>query len=102
MTKNTTLNLRVDPIVKEQAEEVLSKLGIPMSTAINMYLRKIYLTKGIPFTMEIPQFPKEINSDLMSKLELQEKLYKGYEDYLSGNVKNAKVVFDEIKKKHSM
>ena len=40
MTKNTTLNLRVDSLVKEQAEEILNQLGIPMSTAINMYLRK--------------------------------------------------------------
>ena len=34
MEKTTTLNLRVNPTVKEKAEEVLSKLGIPMSTAI--------------------------------------------------------------------
>lgn len=102
MTKNTTLNLRVDSLVKEQAEEILNQLGIPMSTAINMYLRKIYLTKGIPFTMELPQFPYEVNADAMSTLELHEKLNKGYEDYLLGNVKEASVVFDEIKKKYSL
>lgn len=102
MTKNTTLNLRVDSLVKEQAEEILNQLGIPMSTAINMYLRKIYLTKGIPFTMELPQFPYEVNADAMSTLELHEKLNKGYEDYRSGNVKEASVVFDEIKKKYSL
>ena len=49
MEKTATLNLRVNPAVKENAEAVLSKLGIPMSTAINMYLNQISLTGGIPF-----------------------------------------------------
>ncbi len=31
MEKSTILNLRVDPIVKKRAEDVLSRLGIPMS-----------------------------------------------------------------------
>ena len=31
---DTTLNLRVNPTVKQQAEDVLKQLGIPMATAI--------------------------------------------------------------------
>ena len=38
MEKTATLNLRVNPTVKEQAEIVLSRLGVPMSTAINLSL----------------------------------------------------------------
>lgn len=38
MKKSATLNLRVNPVVKARAESVLSQLGIPMSTAIDMYL----------------------------------------------------------------
>ena len=49
MEKTATLNLRVNPMVKERAEAVLSKLGVPMSTAIDMYLNQISLTGGIPF-----------------------------------------------------
>jgi len=30
MEKTATLNLRVNPIVKERAEEVLSRLGVPI------------------------------------------------------------------------
>ncbi len=52
MEKTATLNLRVNPAVKENAEAVLSKLGIPMSTAINMYLNQISLTGGIPFPVQ--------------------------------------------------
>ena len=40
MEKTMTLNLRVNPTVKQQAEDVLKQLGIPMATAIDMYLRR--------------------------------------------------------------
>lgn len=38
MGKTATLNIRVNPDVKENAESVLAQLGIPMATAIDMYL----------------------------------------------------------------
>ena len=34
MEKTATLNLRVNPTVKERAEKVLSQLGVPMSTCL--------------------------------------------------------------------
>lgn len=46
MEKTATLNLRVNPVTKDRAEAVLTKLGIPMSTAIDMYLNQISLTDG--------------------------------------------------------
>ena len=51
MEKTATLNLRVNPVTKDRAEAVLTKLGIPMSTAIDMYLNQISLTGGIPFAV---------------------------------------------------
>lgn len=40
MGKTVTLNLRVSPDAKQGAEAVLKQLGIPMSTAIDLYLRQ--------------------------------------------------------------
>ena len=51
MGKTATLNLRVNPDVKEKAENVLAQLGIPMATAIDMYLKQISLVGGIPFSV---------------------------------------------------
>ena len=48
MGKTATLNIRVNPDVKENAESVLAQLGIPMATAIDMYLKQISLVGGIP------------------------------------------------------
>lgn len=97
MEKTTTLNLRVNPNVKKSAEEVLSKLGIPMSVAIDMYLNQIVLTQGIPFSVTLP---KSINADLMSKEELLDTLQKGYESGLNGYVRDAKTVFQSFNEDH--
>lgn len=77
MEKTATLNLRVNPEVKRKAEEVLNALGVPMSTAIDMYLKQISLTGGIPFPITLPTPLKEINADLMTKDEIIAKIKQG-------------------------
>ena len=93
MEKTATLNLRVNPIVKQRAEEVLSCLGIPMSTAIDMYLKQITLTGGIPFTVALPKAPQSINTDMMSVEEIHTELQKGYDDIDAGRVQDAASAF---------
>jgi addiction module antitoxin, relB/dinJ family len=87
MEKTATLNLRVNPTVKEQAEIVLSRLGVPMSTAINMYLNQISLTGGIPFAVTLPKAPEDINADVMTDEEIHAKLQNGYDNVKAGRVK---------------
>ena len=100
MEKSATLNLRVNPNVKERAEAVLSRLGVPMSTAIDMYLNQISLTGGIPFTVTLPKAPDEINADLMTDEQIHAKLQKGYEDMEAGRVQNASSAFAEFRENH--
>ena len=52
MARTANVFARVEPEVKEQAEQVLERLGIPMSNAVGMFLRQIVLQRGIPFEME--------------------------------------------------
>ena len=47
MGKSATLNLRINPTLKQDAESVLSRLGIPMSTAVDMFLNQRFLKKLI-------------------------------------------------------
>lgn len=97
MEKTTTLNLRVNPTVKQRAEDVLTRLGIPMSTAINMYLNQISLTGGIPFDVILPKAPQTINADMMSVEEIHEKLQEGYDDIEEGKVKDAATAFAKFR-----
>lgn len=100
MEKTATLNLRVNPNVKVRAEEVLARLGIPMSTAIDMYLNQISLTGGIPFAVTLPKAPSSVNADIMTVEELQEKLQRGYDDIEAGRVRSAASAFADFREKH--
>ena len=100
MEKTATLNLRVNPEVKLKAEEVLEQLGIPMSTAINIYLKQIYLTGGIPFAVTLPKVPDNINADLMDINELYAKIEEGLDDIKNGRVQDAAAAFRDFRESH--
>ena len=101
MGKNTTLNLRVNPDVKRRAEEVLSKLGMPMSTAIDIYLKQIAMVGGIPFAVTLPKAPVTINADLMTIDDIHAKLKEGYSDIEKGNVQDASAAFRKFRETHT-
>ncbi|MEW5953936.1 MAG: type II toxin-antitoxin system RelB/DinJ family antitoxin [Bacillota bacterium] len=54
MPKSSSIYTRVEPEIKEQAEQILSKLGIPVANAINLFLHQVVLRKGIPFSVTLP------------------------------------------------
>ena len=101
MEKTATLNLRVNPQLKSRAESVLSQLGIPMSTAIDMYLNQIALTGGIPFAVTLPKAPESVNADVMTNDELKAKLLKGYDDIDAVNVHDAETAFEKFRENHA-
>lgn len=74
MQKSATLNLRVDPDVKQAAESVLSQLGLSMSTAIDIFLRQVALTGSIPFKVALAEAPRAVDADAMGDAELREKI----------------------------
>lgn len=100
MEKSVTMNLRVNPVVKQQAEKILKQLGVPMATAIDMYLRQITLTGGIPFSVSLPAAPHSINADDMSVAELRATLQEGYEDMQNGNAVDAASAFASFREAH--
>ncbi|WP_373576453.1 type II toxin-antitoxin system RelB/DinJ family antitoxin [Parafannyhessea umbonata] len=84
MEKTATLNLRVNPQVKKQAEAILDQLGIPMSTAVTMYLRQIALTGGIPFALTVPAAPRSVDPSAMTDDELSRLLKNRLDEAESG------------------
>ena len=97
MEKTMTLNLRVNPEVKKNAEEVLSQLGMSMSTAIDIYLRQISLNQGIPFPIAIPNAPKSMNTDEMTAKEIRALLQEGLDDINAGKVQDASEAFAKFR-----
>ena len=52
--KTANVNTRMKLDIKQQAEEILDRLGIPRSVAIDMYYRQIIAHNGIPFSLTLP------------------------------------------------
>jgi len=101
MEKNATLNIRINPDVKRSAEIVLSQLGVPMATAVDIFLKQVTLTGGIPFAITLPKTPESINADRMSVPQIREKLAEGFLDVESGRVQSAREAFKRFKGSHT-
>lgn len=49
------LQVRLPENLRVEADRVLDEIGIDMSTAIRVYLRKVVQTRSIPFSLEASQ-----------------------------------------------
>ena len=65
--KDSTVSARVENNIKNEAEEILQKLGVPVSVVINSLYRQIIYHHGVPFSLTVPADPKTI--DTISKTE---------------------------------
>lgn len=56
----TTIQVRTQEKTKKNAQRVLKKLGLDLSTAINMFLEQIIIHGGIPFPLLLMKKDKGI------------------------------------------
>jgi len=54
MSKTAVITARIEPEIKEEAEKVLSEIGLSMSKAVTLYLRQIVYQQAIPFELRLP------------------------------------------------
>lgn len=84
MEKSATIQARINPEVKREAQKILSQLHISMSEAIAMYLTQITLHKGIPFEIKIPN---ELTQNTLKESEDGKNLHR---------VDNVNDLFEEL------
>ena len=49
MARTAVLNLRIEPEVKADAEELFSSFGLTVTDAVNVFLRQSLMRGGFPF-----------------------------------------------------
>ena len=64
--------VRIDEELKRQSVELFSRLGIDMSSAVNMFLKQCVMRGGLPFAVEIPQY----RADVLEAMEEARKISK--------------------------
>lgn len=83
MAATSSVSVRMDTALKENAEQILSELGISASGAVQMFYRQIVLHRGLPFELTLPQVkPTAIGG--MNREELDMELQKGMASLKAG------------------
>lgn len=73
--KTANVTARIQPDIKETAEAILERLGIPVSVFIDMTYRQVIMHDGVPFSLEIPNKLK--TRDSISEAEFNKMMEKG-------------------------
>ncbi len=97
MAKSASVYARIDPVLKEQAEMILSALGIPTSNAIDMFFKQIVLKKGLPFEVRLP-YEKPVCIGALSEEEMNAEIEKGYADIQAGRTKPLEQAIAEMRR----
>lgn len=68
MTNSAQVSFRIDKDLKENAETALKDMGLTMSAAITVYLKKIAREKRIPFEISADPFYSQTNMDYLTEV----------------------------------
>ncbi|MDE6474905.1 MAG: type II toxin-antitoxin system RelB/DinJ family antitoxin [Clostridia bacterium] len=101
MAKNASVFTRVDPVVKEQAENVLNQLGISMATAMEMYLRQIAMQRKIPFEIALSN-DKPIAYGAITDGQFNSLMEQSFAEYKNGETISAEEVEREMNRKYGL
>ncbi len=73
--KTANVTARIQPEIKETAEAILERLGIPVSVFIDMTYRQVIMHDGIPFSLKISNNLK--TRDNISEAEFKKMMEAG-------------------------
>lgn len=94
-TKTANVTARIQPDIKETAEAILERLGIPVSVFIDMTYRQVIMHDGVPFSLEIPNKP--MTRDSISEAEFNKMMETGLAQAKADDSLTADEVFTNLR-----
>lgn len=73
----TTMNIRVDSDVKNNAKKIFAELGMDLTTAVNIFLRQSIREHGIPFELKL-YVPNDETLEAIRQVNNKEDLSKPF------------------------
>lgn len=95
--KTANVTARIQPEIKESAEAILEKLGIPVSVFIDMPYRQVIATNGVPFDLKASR--TIVARDTMTDAQFDSIMEKGLMQAKADDSKSAKDVFADLRKR---
>ena len=84
----TILNIKIDPEVKKQAQELASDAGLTVSALVNSYLRQIIATRHIDIRVPRKE-PFALSEPEKMTPKLAKKIQKAHQSIKESNVSPA-------------
>ena len=79
MSTKTTINVRTELAIKREAQRVFKRMGLDLSTGVNMYLSRVAQDKAMPFVPRtVNGFTPEYEAQMIRETEYAEKYGKRY------------------------
>jgi len=69
---DTSMTIRMNREIKQEAQEIFAALGMDMTTAINVFLRQAIYYRGFPFDVRM----ETLNEETKAALEEVEQMKK--------------------------
>jgi addiction module RelB/DinJ family antitoxin len=71
--KTSNYNIRLDPVVKSEAEKTFAAFGLNLSEAITVFLHKAIMERGFPFSLKLTEngYTPEFEAALLADAEAQ-------------------------------
>ena len=93
--KTANVTARIQPNIKEQAEEILERLGIPVSVFIDMAYRQVIMRGGVPFSLDIPDTLAK--RDSLTKAEFDTMMQTGFIQAKKDDSVSVEEAFEQLK-----
>ncbi len=92
MSKTANINIRIEPEIKQEAEDLFGSFGISVTDAINIFIHTSLMEGGFPFAVKQPRYNSETEAAI-----------REVRDILNGNTAtksftSAKDLFADIEK----
>lgn len=97
MPRKSNIYVRIEPEIKEQAEAVLTKLGISMSNAISIFLRQVVMHNGLPFEVKVPN-TNPLSLSNLTEAEFNTEMLKAHNDFENGRIHSFEEIENELNK----
>jgi len=84
MAQTNLLQVRIEPLLKQQAEKLFHEIGIDMASAVRMFFKQAIVFGGIPFNIHVgpPQIDKKAEAKLaFQRLQKFKKILPADFDY---------------------
>ena len=94
-TKTANVTARIQPNIKEQAEAILERLGIPVSVFIDMTYRQVIMRDGVPFSLDIPD--KLATRDSITQAEFNTMMQTGLAQSKRNDSLSVDEAFNQLK-----